>query len=292
MATAVINFMAPPIPYFIGCGEQHYIIGEKHIHRYNTGVFDMIVVIKGKLLIGEEDKQWEVKENEALVLRPDLYHYGISGCTSETTIQWLHFNTSALWGEHESMQEYLHNLLSIKDQYTAMPNEFISPISIPKYSTFSERACDYVRELIQLSNEAKSIASWKQQVVFQQLLQHLDLEQTVQQDITSIRIAESVSKFLKEHYQLPINNELLEKQFNFHSNYIARCMRKLYGITPLEYLTQYRLAQAKKMLLNTDYSIEVIAEQVGMELSTFSNRFKSKEGLSPSQYRKKYIRLN
>lgn len=289
--TAIINFMAPPIPYFIGCGIENYSIGEKHIHRYNTGVFDIIVVVKGKLSIGEEHKQWEIGESEALILRPDLYHYGVSDCTADTIIHWIHFHTSAVWAEHESMQEYLQNLLQLKDQYEAMPNHLINPISIPKHSCLTERALAYVKELIQLADEPKAIASWKQQTVFQQLLQYLDLEQSLQQDITAIKIAEHVAQFLKENYQLQLSNELLQQQFNFHPNYLARCMRKHYGVTPLEYLNKLRLDKAKKLLLNTDYSIETVAEQIGMELSTFSNSFKHKEGVSPSQYRKKYIKL-
>jgi len=289
MDTTVINFMSPPIPYFIGCGIEHYEIGGKHIQRFNIGVFDFVVVVKGSLFIGEEEHKWVLRENEALILCPDRHHYGTAECTEETQIHWVHFHSAGVWAQHGSMQEYLQNLLQLKDQYQDMPNNLINPISLPKHSRLSDKAINYVKELTLLQGEPRSIAAWRQQTIFQQLLQYLDLEQTLQQDLTAIQIAEKVERFIKENYRKPITNELLKQELNFHPNYLARCMRKHHGVTPMAYLSQHRIAQAKRLLLNTDYSIEKIAEEIGMELSTFSNAFKSQEGVSPSRYRKKYM---
>lgn len=292
MDTSVLNFMSPPIPYFIGCGKLHYGVGERHINRYHAGIFDVVVIVKGKLYLGEEDKKWELGENEALIVRPDLYHYGYAECTEETELLWVHFQTVGVWAEHESIQEYLQKQSQLKDQHRVygIPASLINPISVPKHTVLSQKALDYIKELVQLQDEPRSIAAWKQQTVFQQFLQYMDCQQSVKQDLTAVQVAEKVQKFIHRHYQQRITNAVLQQEMNFHPNYIAKCMRKHFGITPLEYLNQFRLEKSKKLLLNTGYSIEKIAEEVGMELSAFSNSFRSKEDVSPSHYRKKYMR--
>lgn len=292
MDTRVLNFMSPPIPYFIGCGIQPYSVGERHINRYAIGTFDVIVVVKGKLHIGEEEQQWLLHENEGVILRPDLHHYGVKGCEEETEIMWVHFNTVGIWAEHSSMQEYMLLQQELKSKHTiyGIPASYINPITLPKHFRLSEKALSYVKELTCLQEEPRTIAAWSQQTIFQRFLQFMDCEQSLEQDLTSIQVAEKVQQFLNDNFKKPINNQLLRETFNFHPNYIARCMHKQFGVTPLEYLKQHRINGAKKLLLNTDYSIEKIAEEVGMELSTFSNAFKHKEGVSPREYRKKYAK--
>lgn len=292
MESTVINYMAPPTPYFIGCGVERYAIGERHINRYNIGLFDLVTVLKGALYIGEDDNKWKLEQQEAVILRPDLYHYGYDACTEETLIFWVHFHTVGVWAEHLNMQEYMQNLHYLKEKHRiyGIPSSFINPISLPKKSRLSDKALRYLDEIAQLGNEPRSIAVWKQQTVFQHLLQHLDCGQTLQQDITAMKIGEKTVQFIRENYQKPITNPILQEELNYHPNYIAKCMRAFNGFTPLEYLAYVRLEKSKRLLLNTDYSIEKISEEVGMELSTFSNRFKSKEGVSPLHYRKKYKR--
>jgi AraC-like DNA-binding protein len=289
---SVIALMSPPIPYFIGCGTEHYRIGDRHINRYHIGHFDLIVVEKGTVYIGEGEKQWELGKDEALILRPDLYHYGFSDCKEEASIHWIHFHTVGVWAEHGSMQEYQQNLdtLKSKHQIYGIPGFLTNPISLPKHSKLSEQKRLLVQDLMEIQNEHRSIAAWKQQNVFQQLLEHMDCEQTLETDMPSQVVAEKAMNFIRNHYHIPITNKLLQDELNYHPNYIAKCMRKLTGLTPLEFAAQYRLEKSKTLLLNTEYPIARIAEEVGLGLSAFSISFKKAVGVSPLNYRKRFVR--
>ena len=58
------------------------------------------------------------------------------------------------------------------------------------------------------------------------------------------------------------------------------------GKSPKEYLTEYRIKQACRLLKETDLSISAIAYSVGFENNLyFSKAFKKQKGLSPSEYR-------
>ena len=68
---------------------------------------------------------------------------------------------------------------------------------------------------------------------------------------------------------------------------------RLMGISTLEYITHWRLQQAKQMLLQTDQNMLAIAMQVGYQTeAAFNKVFKKHFGITPGGYRRKSYFLN
>ena len=62
---------------------------------------------------------------------------------------------------------------------------------------------------------------------------------------------------------------------------------KLVGVTPINYLTQWRLMKGRALLAETSVSLEDIAQRCGYaSASSFSRRFKQEFGVGPGAYRK------
>ncbi|MCK8520685.1 AraC family transcriptional regulator [Aquimarina sp. D1M17] len=79
---------------------------------------------------------------------------------------------------------------------------------------------------------------------------------------------------------------LLNKSPKTLSNIFARSGFK----SPLFYIQQRILLEARRQLLNTDKSVKEIAYETGYEdLQTFSRFFKKHEGVSPSEYKKNLL---
>ncbi len=105
-----------------------------------------------------------------------------------------------------------------------------------------------------------------------------------------------VSKFerlLKAYYQAEAVNELglpnvqyLANELNLSSNYLSDLLKKETGKTAQEHIHHYVIDKAKNILLNSGNSISEIGYSLGFEYPQhFSNLFKSKTGMSPSEYR-------
>lgn len=61
------------------------------------------------------------------------------------------------------------------------------------------------------------------------------------------------------------------------------------GVTPIKYLTNWRLTKARAMLLNSALSITRIANQCGyLSATSFSIRFKKTYSIGPSEYRRSF----
>lgn len=293
METPIFHFISPPIPYFIDCGKALFSAGEKHISRSSIGVFDLIVGMKGCLPIGEDGEKWLVRKGDILVLRPDGHHYGFEPCRENTEITWIHFQTFGSWQEGGDMDDCLAGQSALIDQHkkNAYLNHCdVNSIFMPKYTQISEKALEDIELFFRLNEEPKSLRNWKRQSIFQLLLQHLDRDLTSLSDATAIQIADKIEWYIRQHYKEPISNSSLRDAFNYHPNYLAKNMLKVYGMTPMEYLQHFRIEQSKKLLLQTSWSIARIAEEAGFQsVSYFSSVFARREGIPPTEFRRKFI---
>lgn len=71
-------------------------------------------------------------------------------------------------------------------------------------------------------------------------------------------------------------------------NHLLRSFKKTFKITPFQYITQLKIAEAKRQIIDTENSITEIATSLGYSsLSNFSYYFKNVVGLSPMDLRKK-----
>ena len=93
--------------------------------------------------------------------------------------------------------------------------------------------------------------------------------------------------YIKDHVSETVNLSDIAKFVNLSPNYLHQLFRKTEGITPREYLTEYRLNLACKLLRTTSLPLSEIAERCGFcNQQYMSLLFKKRYGSSPMTYRK------
>ncbi|WP_199615262.1 helix-turn-helix domain-containing protein [Paenibacillus alkalitolerans] len=298
-----LQFKAPPLPHYIVGGEKIYPPGKMHPHRANMGVFKLIVVVRGKIAVaeGDEGKQFRVTKGHAFIMRPDRSYTPIEPAKKETRFFWVHFQTSGMWGsisEEEAgpggKRLYPFDEVNPYNELKRLPVQHFTLV-LPQFCklTLPSKTYSECKHLIDLNRHHRPSSRWQQQTVFQEVLRDLNGEQQYGANSSSIAVAEKTAGFLREAYREQIHYKEMGETLNFHPTYIARCMNQVFGCTPLEYLNQYRLEQAKLLLMNTDYPVSRIAEDVGFtHVSYFTQCFAKSEGLTPSAYRKQFRGIN
>ncbi|NIK76173.1 AraC-like DNA-binding protein [Paenibacillus castaneae] len=287
-ASEQVYFAAPPLPYFLECGMTHYEPGDQHPNRKQLGIFDLIIVESGCLSIGEDDQSWHLTANQTLLLLPDRYHYSVKPIEEATRFYWVHFHAVGEWQQsgldHSSLNQEAHYNRFLTSPYSLqLQKHWLLP--------YPEQAYHLMRTLNKAGEERESSAFWTQQQAFEELLRMMDLRQNDNYTSPAVTLAEKAEAYIKKNYRTEITSKTISETLNFHYNYITRCMKQVYGMTPIDYLSKYRLEQAKLLLLKTEWPIAEIAQYVGFEnVPYFSNCFTNKIGLSPTSFRKQFTK--
>ncbi len=89
-----------------------------------------------------------------------------------------------------------------------------------------------------------------------------------------------------KHYLRPIPESEVALLCNMSPSRFCRQFKAAFDVTFVEYLANYRMQQAKRLLSNPEMPVADVAAAVGFnDPSYFTRVFRKQEGVSPSEYR-------
>ena len=98
-------------------------------------------------------------------------------------------------------------------------------------------------------------------------------------------------KLLMEDYDmLPRAITYYSDKLNLNANLFGTIVKKVSGLSPLNWINRVTMDTARSMLINGSASMSGIARKVGFtEQASFTRFFNKEEGMSPLDYRKKFM---
>lgn len=101
----------------------------------------------------------------------------------------------------------------------------------------------------------------------------------------------AVQHYLESNFSQRLTLNTVARLHNMTERTLIRRFKQACQLTPLQFLQSVRLEHARKLLETSHASLEAVVNEVGYEdLSSFTRLFKRHTGLSPSQYRVKFLR--
>ena len=92
--------------------------------------------------------------------------------------------------------------------------------------------------------------------------------------------------FISNHYAHQITVQDIADDVSIDRTYLYKLFKQNLGISPQDYLLNYRITRAGDLLRTTDRSITDIAYSVGFrDFSAFSRQFKARYQVTPTNYR-------
>lgn len=102
--------------------------------------------------------------------------------------------------------------------------------------------------------------------------------------------ADQILMFMKENLHRELRMTELSERFYLSPSGLIYVIRRATGKTPGECLTDFRIKEAERLLLEGGLSVAEIADRCGFQNQYyFSNVFKKKTDLSPTAYRHRYL---
>ncbi len=112
---------------------------------------------------------------------------------------------------------------------------------------------------------------------------------SMESSVSSTNAVSKVIAYIRANYDKPLNNKMLSSMTGYHEYHLNRLFLKHTGTSVHKYVLNIRINEAKKLLLNTEFSLTFIAEKIGFNSNThFSSYFKQVVGISPLDFRTRF----
>lgn len=240
-----LEFAIPPLPQFVTAGHAVWKPGDRHFAR-TFGVYDLLLVTKGTLYMTEEQTEYEVCAGKLLVLEAGLRHFGHRACLEHTEIYWVHF-IHGHPASYISQEDIPWSALLSKGTVEDVEPSTQQRMYLPKFASVEVQTVEpMLRGLNDIHNRLNGENALKLHLLLAELFAALQADcARMTEPEPSIRLAQAAAAYLNEHWREPFERAALEEKLHFQASYIARCMKKHIGKTPLQYVLHLRLEEAK-----------------------------------------------
>ena len=251
--------------------------------RYEThdhSAVEILLTLEGMVTYTVEDKIYQVRKGEILIVPPDTLHSLTMGEGSSRYLFLFESDAIMTMRDIKSMAMYFHKPFHLRDGSDAHVR---------------------IRELLLRAREAyeKRDLMWNTMCYSCILRVYATLGQRYLSGIKprtgeAVRnmdseVINAVMTYINNHYREELSLEDVAKFAGFSRYYFSRSFKRQTGYSFKDYLCQKRLQVAMDLLIRTNRSMRDVAIESGFgSVATFNRVFRGKKGCTPTQYRAIY----
>lgn len=269
--TATPSPAALSLPFYIMEAGHFLAQKEYELKRESHNSFLLLYTIEGEGALFSGEASLRLTPGDCAIIDCHSPHEYYSA-TQNWNFLWIHFNGNGALP-----------LLQILYPTTTQEIHLIDP---PAFEALLTKILNLTQ-----NNDIVSCteASAHMHNVFHTLLQSmLASERNHQKETYSEDIAAAVN-FIQENYAQPITIDDIIQDIPISKYHFIRLFRRIMGVTPYSYLTNYRINRSKILLRSTRQPIADIAEACGfLDTSNFISQFKKHTGVRPTHYRRDF----
>lgn len=268
--TATPTELAKTLPFYItefGCfdAEKDYMV-----QRENHDSFLLLYTINGKGFLQSDNAELQLCKNDAVIIDchfPHKYH----SLSDKWEFLWIHFDGASA--------KTMFNII--------YPSNMICPVRINNPYEFEQHIKELANRLGRNSITSHNDISLRLHSIMNTIcssaLEHIS---DLKSPDNNIGI---VLDFIENNYSQQITINDMVQNIHISKYHFIRLFCRLMGITPYQYLTNYRINISKTLLRTTNKTVAEIAEICGfLDTSNFINHFKKHTGQKPLGYRRDF----
>ena len=245
--------------------------------------FEMIVIKKGRGYVTLNFQKYKVSSGDIIIVLPGMLH-SIEGKQNSTM-------------EYENILFSKHFLAFGTDDVTQQ--KFIKPffngdIQIRHYLTPGHTLNTEISNIVDLLDEKSDEKDYAYQLFIKgALIQIIYLlithppkaNDNIQSDKHEEKL-KSIIRYISTHYYEDISIEEIADFCHYSPSHFMRFFKIHTGMSFISYVNDFRVTEARAMLMSTNDSILEISQKCGFSnLSNFNRMFKRKYGVTPRQVR-------
>lgn len=157
---------------------------------------------------------------------------------------------------------------------------------------FKDRYTDQTKELIDIKSYTDEVNKTESLEEMEEIV--VEYCKTISEKLGNSganSIVKRMGVFIQKNYSKDLKLEAIAKMFGYNSAYLGKTYKKATGESFNTTLDKVRIANAKKLLMNTDLKVYQISEKVGYyNIDYFYSKFKKYVGLTPKEFKKNKIK--
>lgn len=241
------------------------IAPQNNIEFRTEGMISILILMKGSLSVEWRKKREEVHEKSIIIGRK---FRGVNNTSELVSTFSFSFNECLL-------DKY--NMLN-SNHFKIYDKDIESVYNL--ICGFSKNEHDFYQLYHNLENHLSEILH----VLFEKSIEESVAGKTFKGKIDPRLII--INRYIRENYYKEITLTVLAELICCNPVYLSNTYSKVFQISPMKYLQDFRMRKAKKFLTKTDMPVNKIANQLGyISNSQFNNLFKRYFNITPTQFR-------
>ncbi|MCM1114996.1 MAG: AraC family transcriptional regulator [Clostridium sp.] len=269
-----VEYDIPEMPLYIRDGILSNFKDYTFKAHYHTD-WEFIAVLDGKMKYSINSEIIEISKGESLFVNSNHIHFGFSDTKEDCYYICILVHPSLFCNNPYIERNYISQIISDSHPYLILKNGELTSTLIEIYNQKQKGNKNFYLEVQQyLFSLAANLYS---------VIDKLPKAESSHRNFSNIK---QMMNFIAENYQEKIALSDIAKSANVCNNSCISIFKSFTNSTPIEYLTNYRIAKASQLLQSSDKSISEIAQDCGFSGSSyFAEMFKRTIGKTPKEFR-------
>ena len=267
----------------------HYFEFDKHFKSRGEkhDFWELVYADKGSIVCSADGKEILLNEGEMLFHKPNEFHTLSADTVSAPNVFIISFEC-----KNEAIRFFENKRLVLNKKYL----KFIYMLVEESKKTFHLPYSDPELKKMQLLNRPTLGGEQLIKNLLEILLinimrdetesEHTNTQFLFKEELDGY-VAKRILEFLNERLYQRIKIDDLCETLNYNKSYLFRQFKTATGRTIMQYFTDLKIEESKKLLRSTDLSVSEIAYKLSFDSPNyFSKTFKKKTQYTPLQYKK------
>lgn len=269
----------------IGCYLDDLSVDAVPWHWHNE--LEAVIIAEGSCTFFVDSEKYILKKGDGIFVNSNFLHTVLNSERTSGLLHSITFHPRLVGGSLDSIfwQKYLQPLQSDPSFHCI----FLNPAIDWQRDALESIESTWQMEVHEPPGHEFQVRNFLSHLIWL-IVSHLPPAQVIPSE-KSLRDAERIKRMLQyihEHYSEGIDTCQIAGSAMISGSECLRCFRSTIGTTPIQYVRQYRIQQAAKLLATTTQKVTDIGTMCGFqEMSYFARSFREQTGYTPSEYRKK-----
>jgi AraC-like DNA-binding protein len=247
----------------------------KKMHSYGPAIRDHYLihfVLKGSGVFYVNGKSYKIKENQGFLICPNIVTYYEADNEEPWVYTWVGFKGI-------KAENYLK--LANLDQE--------NPVFECAEVDFVKKCFEDMRKATELRYGRELRLQGLLIMFLSELIEEVGKNVIINSNYKELYIKKSML-FVETNYSSKLSISEMAKSVGLNKNYFSTFFRENMGVTPQQYIIEYRINKACELMSNQGLTIGDISRSVGYDDTLgFSKIFKKEKGMSPKKYRENIL---